>query len=277
MAKDLEGWMAPPGERILLQYVDDLMIATTTTDSCLSWIVSLLNFWGLSGYKVLKQKAQILQKEVTYLRYEISGGQCKLGTERKKAICSTPLPHTAKELRTFLGMTGWCWLWILNYGILVKALYQMIKGNPKTLTWTKESKRAFQTLKEELLRAPALGLPNVSKPFLLFSHGRQGMALGVLAQNISPCRRAVAYFSKQLDEVSKGWPSSLRAVSAMVINIQEAHKFTLGQKMTVFVSISYSSRCTGTEREPLVISLKVPQIPGHPSGAGWMWRSSTLT
>lgn len=189
-----------------------------------------------------------------YLQYEILGGQHKLWTERKKAIYSTPLPHTTKEPRTFLGMTGWCRLWILNYGILVKPLYQMIKGNPKTPTWTKEGKRAFQTLKEELLRAPALGLPDVSKPFLLFSHERQGMALGVLAQNLGPYRRAVAYFSEQLDEVSKGWPSCLRAVSAVVINVQEARKFTLGQKMAVFVSISYSSRCTGTEREPLVVS-----------------------
>lgn len=38
LAKDLEGWTAPPGEEILLQYVDDLMIATTTTDSCLSYL-----------------------------------------------------------------------------------------------------------------------------------------------------------------------------------------------------------------------------------------------
>ena len=62
LAKDLEGWMAPPGEGILLHYVDDLMIATTTKDSCLSWTVSLLNFLGLNGYKVSKQKAQILQQ-----------------------------------------------------------------------------------------------------------------------------------------------------------------------------------------------------------------------
>ncbi|XP_040979558.1 uncharacterized protein LOC115342139 isoform X2 [Aquila chrysaetos chrysaetos] len=158
--------------------------------------------------------------------------------KRKKPIYNTPLPHTAKELRTFLGVTGWCRLWILNYGILVKPLYQMIKDNPKPLIWTKEGKRAFQTLKEELLGTPALGLPDISKLFLLFSRERQGVALGVLAQNVGPYRRAVAYFSKQLDEVSKGWPSCLSAVSAVVINIQEARKFTLGQKMTVFVSIS---------------------------------------
>ncbi|KAK4811200.1 hypothetical protein QYF61_019831, partial [Mycteria americana] len=48
-------------------------------------------------------------------------------------------------------------------------------------------------------------------------------------------KRPVGYFSKQLDEVSKGWPACLRAVAAAVILIEEARKLTLGQPMTVFV------------------------------------------
>ena len=86
-----------------------------------------------------------------------------------------------------------------------------------------------------------MGLPDITKPFWLFSHEKQGTALGVLAQNLGPDRRAVAYFSKQLDEVSKGWPSCLRAVAAVVLNIQEAQKFTLGQKITVLVSHTVSA------------------------------------
>jgi len=56
------------------------------------------------------------------------------------------------------------------------------------------------------MKALALGLPDVTKPFWLFSYERQGIALGVLAQQLGPYKRAAAYFSKQLDEASKGWP-----------------------------------------------------------------------
>nr|XP_041567822.1 uncharacterized protein LOC121468369 [Taeniopygia guttata] len=91
------------------------------------------------------------------------------------------------------------------------------------------------------MSAPALGLPDVSKPFLLFSHEKQGIALGILAQDLGPYRRAVAYFSKQLDTAAKGWPGCLRAVAAVVMNIQEARKFTLGQRMTVLVSHTVSA------------------------------------
>lgn len=91
-------------------------------------------------------------------------------------------PTTVKELRTFLAMTGWCQLWIYNYGLLVKPLYDLLKSNPSKLNWTGEAKRAFAQLKKELMKPPALGLLYVTKPFWLFSHERQGIALGVLAQ-----------------------------------------------------------------------------------------------
>ncbi|RMC18220.1 hypothetical protein DUI87_05101 [Hirundo rustica rustica] len=219
LAKDLESWEPPPGEGQLLQYVDDLLIATQTQETCVDWTVSLLNFLGLQGYRVSQKKAQMVRQTVIYLGYEVSAGQRTLGQDRKEAICQTPKPQTVKELRTFLGMTGWCRLWIYNYGLLVKPLYALITEGSRDLQWTKDATRAFNQLKKAFMSAPALGLPNVSKPFLLFSHEKQGIALGILAQNLGPYRRAVAYLSKQLDTAAKGWPGCLRAVAAVAINI----------------------------------------------------------
>ncbi|RMC05507.1 hypothetical protein DUI87_18701 [Hirundo rustica rustica] len=68
-----------------------------------------------------------------------------------------------------------------------------------------------------------------------------GIAQGILAQDLGPYRRADDYLSNQLDAVAKGWPGCLRAVAAVVLNIQEAHKFNLGQKITVLVSHRVSS------------------------------------
>ncbi|XP_059347584.1 protein NYNRIN-like [Ammospiza nelsoni] len=241
LAKELEQWERPLGDGTLLQYVDDPLIATVTEEECIEWTISLLNFLGLSGYRVSQQKAQLVQKEVVYLGYKVSRGQRSLGAARKEAICQMPKPETVRDLRAFLGMTGWCRLWIYQYGILAKPLYDLLKETKDVLVWTPEAEGAFKKLKLELMRAPALGLPDVSKPFWLFSHERQGMALGVLAQQLGTHKRAVAYFSKRLDEVSKGWPGCLRAVAAVIINIEEARKLTLGQKMTVLVSHTVSA------------------------------------
>jgi len=39
-----------------------------------------------------------------------------------------------------------------------------LKDNARQLIWTGEAKRAFEQLKRELMRALALGLPNVLNP-----------------------------------------------------------------------------------------------------------------
>ncbi|RMC20476.1 hypothetical protein DUI87_01326 [Hirundo rustica rustica] len=70
LAKDLESWEPPPGEGQLLQYVDDLLIATRIQETCVDWTVSLLNFLGLQGYRVSQKKAQMVRQTVIYLGYE---------------------------------------------------------------------------------------------------------------------------------------------------------------------------------------------------------------
>ncbi|XP_064495862.1 uncharacterized protein LOC135405074 [Pseudopipra pipra] len=236
LAKELEDWRRQQQEGVVLQYVDDILIAAKNRDQCIELTVSLLNFLGLSGYRVSREKAQIAKEIVIYLGLEIYHGHRRLSTDRKEAICRLPEPHTVREMQAFLGMVGWCRLWIANYGLLVKPLYEALKtAKEGVITWTDETRDVFKQLKQSLMSAPALGLPDLTKPFELFTHEQLNVALGVLSQTLGSQRRAVAYFSKQLDSVSQGWPGCLRAVAATVILIEEARKLTLGQHITVYV------------------------------------------
>lgn len=83
LAKELEECM----------YVDDVLVATETKEECYQWTVRLLNVLGLSGYRLSQQQARIVQTQVTYLGYILSGGQ-------HEAICRTLKPITAKDLWT---------------------------------------------------------------------------------------------------------------------------------------------------------------------------------
>lgn len=60
LAKELKTWGLPLGNRTLLQYVDDLLVATEAEEDCMQWTTSLSNFLGLSAYRVSQQKVQLI-------------------------------------------------------------------------------------------------------------------------------------------------------------------------------------------------------------------------
>ncbi|KAL6086668.1 hypothetical protein STEG23_019108 [Scotinomys teguina] len=96
-----------------------------------------------------------------------------------------------------------------------------------------EHQEAFETIKRALLSAPALGLPDLTKPFELFVDEKQGFAKGMLTQRLGPWRRPTAYLSKKLDPVAAGWPPCLRMVAAIAVLVKDVGKLTLGQPFTV--------------------------------------------
>ncbi|RMC21777.1 hypothetical protein DUI87_02646 [Hirundo rustica rustica] len=171
LARELEEWKTtqvtvPSMFYVVLQYVDDIFLAATERDICSQLTISLLNMLGQGGHRVSRDKAQLVRTEVVYLGCEISKGVRKLGTNRIAAICTIPVPRNHQELRSFLGMVGWCRLWILNFGLLARPLYEVLKE--AHWTWGRAQEKAFLELKQALKEAPALGLPDLSKEFQLY-------------------------------------------------------------------------------------------------------------
>ncbi|KAK1346505.1 hypothetical protein QTO34_000361 [Cnephaeus nilssonii] len=130
---------------------------------------------------------------------------------------SYPLRGTKRE---FLGAVGYYNLWIPGLTEIAKPLDSI-------------EQRAFEELKKALISAPALALPDVTKPFHLHVSGVRSIAKGVLTQTLSPWKRPVAYLSKRLDPVVAGWPACLRAVATTALLVKEADKQILGQELAL--------------------------------------------
>ncbi|XP_019480900.1 PREDICTED: uncharacterized protein LOC109372292 isoform X1 [Hipposideros armiger] len=218
----------------LLQYVNNLLIASTNYQDSQHNTIMTLNFLALRGYKVSHSKAQISLQKVRYLQFILTPGAQLLDPDRKRAVTSLPVPTTKKELRRFLGTAEFCRTWIPNFGLIVKPLYAALKGKERKLLWDQICQQAFETLKTKIDLASVLGLPDLRKPFFLYIHEEQGIASGVLTQKLGLSQKPIAYLSKQLDSVAQRWPGCVRAVAATAVLVKEALKLTLGQWLEVF-------------------------------------------
>jgi hypothetical protein len=144
----LAEWQYP--QATLLQYVDDLLLCGPTEPVTSRATESLLNFLADRGYKISKnKKAQLCRSRVTYLGLVLEKEMRALGEDR----IHTP-PMTLKQLRAFLGVTGYCKIWIPGYADLARPLYYILKEAQKDpqpfLKWDDKSKSAFHQLKKAL-------------------------------------------------------------------------------------------------------------------------------
>jgi hypothetical protein len=87
------------------------------------------------------------------------------------------------QIREFLGAAGFCQMWIPNYSLLAKLLYEATKREEQEpMVWREGQKKAFKEIKRAFTNTPSLGLPDVMKPFFLYVHERLGTTVGVLTQ-----------------------------------------------------------------------------------------------
>jgi hypothetical protein len=53
-------------------------------------------------------------------------------------------PYATVQIREFLGAAGFCWIWIPNYSLLAKPLYEATKrGRWEPMVWGEKQKKAF--------------------------------------------------------------------------------------------------------------------------------------
>ena len=125
LQKDLQALDLAPSH--LLQYVDDLLLCSSTQKLCLQHTAKLLGALGSCGYQESRSKAQVVQTNVTYLELSISHQQRTIPPDRIQALINRPLLKTKRELLSILGLLNFFCNWILNYSSLQSCSMRQLK------------------------------------------------------------------------------------------------------------------------------------------------------
>ncbi|NXY45146.1 POLY protein, partial [Ceuthmochares aereus] len=89
-------------KNMLLQYVDDLLIAGEEKESVRKESIRLLNFLASKGLRVSEEKLQFVEEKVKYLGHYLIKGQKIIDPERVKGILELAMPGNKKQIRQAL-------------------------------------------------------------------------------------------------------------------------------------------------------------------------------
>lgn len=222
------------GDMNLLQvlvYLDDLIVFGRTLEEHEERLLKVLDRLEDYGLKLSIDKCQFCRTSVKYVGHIVSQEGVSTDPDKIEALTTWPRPSNYRELKTFLGFSGYYRRFVKNYATIVKPLndltrgYQSSKNKSKTRNkrpsvqrhygpfepfgprWNERCEKAFREIITCLTHAPVLVFADPSKPFILHTDASLEGLGAVLYQEAEGTRKPVAFASRGLSDSETRYPT----------------------------------------------------------------------
>jgi transposase InsO family protein len=230
----------------VMVYVDDLLIYSGCLDDHLEHLQIFFNRLRRANLKLKGRKCKFGIDQVTYLGFTVKDGEIRPNREKVLAIEQFPTPKNPSDIKRFTGMTQFYRRFIKDYAKIAGPLTALTKKDA-IWNWNETHDRLLWCLKHALMQEPTLRLPDLKRPFLLYTDA-SGFALGaILAQKDEKGDEYVVYYaSRSLNSAETRYATIEKECLAVAWAVGLFRPYLYGQKFTVI-----------TDHKPLVA---LPQI-----------------
>lgn len=132
-------------QKFILVFFDEILVYSQSWEDHLSHLHTTFELLKHHYLFVKKQKCAFDQSRVEYLGHIVSGNGVEAYPSKIQVVLKWPLPKTIKELRGFLGLTGYYRKFVLGYGKICQPLHQMTRNDG--FYWNSIADEAFNKLK----------------------------------------------------------------------------------------------------------------------------------
>lgn len=125
--------LGPLKNKIAFPYIDDIIIPCPTFEEGLTRLNSVLEVFRRHNLTLKISKCSFFKTQIEYLGREISSEGVRPGTKKIAAVIAMKTPTNVKEVRQFLGLSGYFRRFVKGYASIVEPLTRLTK---KGVVWS---------------------------------------------------------------------------------------------------------------------------------------------
>ena len=169
------------GLKFTMTYLDDIIIFSQDESQHLEHLEIVFSRLREAGLKMKHSKCDFFKSEIHYLGYLISPEGISPLPNKLDSIKHMLAPNNAKEIKQFLGLTGYYRKFVPRFADISRPLTTLTKKDAK-FEWTSACQKSFELLKEALCGEPVLKYADTSKLYTLYTDASKYGWAGVLTQ-----------------------------------------------------------------------------------------------
>lgn len=259
-----QNWMyavfKPFLRKFVLVFFDDILIYSKSREEHWKHLEQVFDVMQQNQLYAKPSKCFFAVDKVEYLGHFISGRGVETDPQKINAVKVWPVPRNVKELRSFLGLAGYYRKFVRGYAIISKPLTDLLKKG--AFAWSDAAEQAFETLKEALISAPVLALPDFTKVFVVETDAscngigavlmQEGHPLAFISKALVPKWQKLSVYEKELLAVVSAvrkWEQYLSDHHFVVHTDQKSLKWLPQQKISTPFQQFWLSKLMGFDYE----------------------------